>query len=114
MTFNIEKICKNIHSNSTGTLKIRLKNLNVSFANTGMLISAPGKYEEDVEKEVDNVQVDIEGSEDVLLRTEGVLVFPAHHDLSVVDQIEREDEAAHSGVTNIGSSAGNTLSLICI
>ena len=30
---------------------------------------------EDVEEEVDDVQVDVEGSEHVLLRVQGVLVF---------------------------------------
>ena len=71
-----------------------------------MLISAPCKDEEDVEKEVHDVQVDVERSEDVLLRTEGVFVFPPHHDLGVVDQVEREDQAANCGVTNVGRSTG--------
>ena len=63
------------------------------------------KNREEVEEEVDDVQVEVEGREDVLLRTEGVLVFAAQHDLGVVDQVEGEDEAANSGVTNVGSTA---------
>ena len=36
---------------------------------------------EDVEEEVDDVQVEIEGGEDVLLRADAVLVAAAHHEL---------------------------------
>ena len=54
------------------------------------LISASSEYEEDVKKEVDNVQVDVESSKDVFLRTEGVGMTPSHHQLGVVDQITGE------------------------
>ena len=59
-----------------------------------MLISAPSKDEEDVEKEVHNVQVDVERSEDVLLRTEGVGMLSPHHQLGVVDQVTGEDQSS--------------------
>ena len=59
-----------------------------------MLISAPCKDEEDVEKEVHDVQVDVERSEDVLLRTEGVGMISSHHQLGVVDQITGEYESS--------------------
>ena len=59
-----------------------------------MLISASSKYEEDVKKEVDNVQVDVESSEDVFLRTEGVGMISSHHQLSVVDQITGEYQSS--------------------
>ena len=39
---------------------------------------------EDVHEEVDHVQVDVEGGEDVLLGTQAVLVLPAHHQLGRV------------------------------
>ena len=55
-------------------------------------------YEEDVPEEVDDVQVDVEGGEDVFLRTESVLVFAAHHELSVVDNVEREDESSDTAI----------------
>jgi len=32
-------------------------------------------------------------------------VLPAQHDLGVVDQVEREDETAHSRVANVGRIA---------
>lgn len=47
---------------------------------------------EDVHEEVDHVQVDVEGGEDVLLGTQAILVLPAHHQLSVVNDVEGEDE----------------------
>ena len=59
-----------------------------------MLISAPCKDEEDVEKEVHDVQVDVERSEDVFLRTEGVGMISSHHQLGVVDQITGEEESS--------------------
>ena len=39
---------------------------------------------EDVHEEVDHVQVDVEGGEDVLLGTQAVLVLPTHHQLGRV------------------------------
>ena len=66
------------------------------------LIFGPPEDGEDVEEEVDDVQVEVEGGEDVLLRAEGVLVLPTQHDLRVVDQVEREDQTANRGVTNVG------------
>ena len=70
------------------------------------LIFGPPEDGEDVEEEADDVQVEVEGGKDVLLRAEAVLVLPPHHDLSVVDQVDRKDQATNSGVTNIGSLAG--------
>ena len=68
------------------------------MTNFVQLIPATSKYEEDVEEEVDNVQVDIEGSEDVFLRAESVLVFAAHHELCVVHNVEREDQSSDTAV----------------
>ena len=59
-----------------------------------MLISAPCEDEEDVEKEVHDVQVDVERSEDVFLRTEGVGMISSHHQLCVVDQITGEYQSS--------------------
>jgi len=42
---------------------------------------------QDEEEEVDDVQVEVEGCEDVLLRREGVLMLPSHHQLRVKHQI---------------------------
>ena len=60
---------------------------------------------EDIHEEVDHVEVDVEGGEDVLLGVEGVLVVASHHQLSVVDQIEREDESSSRPVANHVSPA---------
>ena len=76
-----------------GITEVTLK-YNPSLAKLRLLISAPSKYEEDVDKEVDNVQVDVESSEDVFLRAERVLVFPSHHQLCVVHQVTGEDQSS--------------------
>ena len=55
-------------------------------------------YQEDVPEEVDDVQVDVEGSKDVFLRAESVLVFAAHHELCVVHNVEREDQRSDTAV----------------
>ena len=55
-------------------------------------------YEENVSEEVDDVQVDVEGSKDVFLRTESVLVFAAHHELCVVHDVQREDQSSDTAV----------------
>jgi len=47
---------------------------------------------EDVHEEVDDVQVDVEGGEDVLLGAQAVLVLPTHHQLSVINDVKGEDE----------------------
>ena len=56
---------------------------------------------EDISEEVDDVQVEVEGRKDVLLRAEGVLVLPSHHDLGVVDQVEGEDDAPYGRVDDV-------------
>ena len=38
---------------------------------------------EDKEEEVDDIEIEVEGSEDVFLRGDGVLVFASDHHLSV-------------------------------
>ena len=57
---------------------------------------------EEVKEEVDDVQVEVEGGEDVLLGAERVLVIAAEHDLGVVDDVQREDDRAHCRVTDLG------------
>ena len=43
---------------------------------------------EEIHEEVDDVQVEVQGGEDVLLGAEGVLVAPAHHQLGVVHDVQ--------------------------
>ena len=58
---------------------------------------------EDVHEEVDDVQVDVEGGEDVLLGAQAVLVLPTHHQLAegrgVYTRYGRNDtsEDGHAG-----------------
>lgn len=63
-----------------------------------MLIFGPPEDGQDVEEEVDDVQVEVEGGEDVLLGAEGVLVLAAHHELRVVHDVEREHQGAQRPV----------------
>merc|ERR1719225_1734602 len=56
---------------------------------------------EDVEEDVENVEVDGDGCEDVLLRGDRVLVVATHHHLSIVDEIDGEDEDADATVDQV-------------
>ena len=47
---------------------------------------------------MDNVHVEVEGSEDVLLWTEGVAVLPSDHQLGVVHDVQGEDETSYRSV----------------
>ena len=55
---------------------------------------------EDVHEEVDDVEIDVESSEDVLLRTEGVLVLAPHHQLGVIHDVQGEDEGTNRSISN--------------
>ena len=59
-------------------------------------------YHQDIHEEVDDVQVEGERGEDVFLWAEGVLVLPSHHQLSVIDDVHREDEGPERGVGDDG------------
>jgi hypothetical protein len=50
------------------------------------------------EKQVDDIQVEVERGKDVLLGVESVLVPTPHHQLSVKDDVTREDECANGRV----------------
>ena len=67
------------------------------------LISAVSNDAENVHEEVDDVQVEVEGGEHVLLGAERVLVAAPHHQLSVVDDVEAEDDAADARIHKVQS-----------
>ena len=56
---------------------------------------------EDIQEDVDDVQVESQSSKDILLGRDGVLVVPSHHHLSVVHQVEGEEEGPHSTVHHL-------------
>ena len=56
---------------------------------------------EDEQEDVDDVEIESQGCEDVLLRRDGVLVVTSHHHLGVVDQVEGEDESSSSSVHHL-------------
>ena len=94
--FNFSRACKEIHTLNWIVYKYIFSSLN------GCLFFSSAKDWEEVEEEVDDVQVKVEGGKDVLLGAEGVLVVAAEHDLGVVDDVQREDNGTHRGVTNLG------------
>ena len=49
----------------------------------GLIISGEANNLEDVEEEVDDVQVEVEGSEHILLRGQGVLKNKDQHSLGI-------------------------------
>lgn len=53
---------------------------------------------QDVQEDVDDVQVQVEGCEDVLLGGDAVLVLAAHHQLRVVHQVDGEQQSAEGSV----------------
>lgn len=58
-----------------------------------VLISRSSNDGENVDEDIDDVQVQVKGSEDVFFRGDGVLVFPAQHQLSVVDEVKGEQKS---------------------
>ena len=48
----------------------------------------------DVEEDIDDVQIEIESSKNVLFWRNGILVFAAQHQLRIEDQINGEEESA--------------------
>lgn len=64
------------------------------------------KDHEELEEEVDDVQVEVEGSKDVLLRAETVLLASSHHQLGVQHYVEGEDNGASSSIANTAPSGG--------
>lgn len=63
-----------------------------------ILISWSSDDGKDVDEDVDDVQVQVKGGEDVLFRGDGVLVFPAQHQLSVVDEVKGEQKSTDRGI----------------
>lgn len=66
------------------------------------LLTTTASNTKDVDEEVDNVEVQVEGGEDIfLIRRDGVLVFPAHHQLRVIHQVEGEENRAQRRVHQV-------------
>ena len=67
-----------------------------------MFISSfPSHQHEDVDEQVDDVQEDGQGSEDVVLWVVGVLVLANHHQLGVIDQEKDHGEGTHRPVHHL-------------
>ncbi len=65
----------------------------------------PAAELQDGQEDVDHVDVELDGGEDVLLGGDGVLFAP-HDLLGVVDQEHREEEGHQSGVDGVGDRVG--------
>ena len=76
---------KTSENHGRGTSKCQLWDLCAST----VWVSVPGtsKDGEDEQEDVDDVQVEIQRGKHVLLRRDGILVLPAHHELGVEHQI---------------------------
>ncbi len=57
--------------------------------------------DEDVEEDVDDVEVEVEGGEDVVLGVDGQLVLAAHDQLRVEHQEQAEQERPHGAVRDV-------------
>jgi len=57
--------------------------------------SDDGQY---VHEDVDDVQVEVEGGEDVLLRTDGVLMIATQHQLGIVYQVNGKEHRSEGGI----------------
>ena len=55
----------------------------------------------EVEKDVDDVEVDAQGCKDVLVRRDGVLVVAADQELDVEEQKSGEDDDADAAVRQV-------------
>lgn len=53
---------------------------------------------QDVDEEVDDIHIQVERGEHVLFGRDGVLVVPAEHDLSVVHDVDGEQQSAERSV----------------
>ena len=70
-----------------------------------LVIAPHGSHNhQDVHEQVDHVQVDVQGGEDVLLGAEGVLVTAAHHKLGVVHDVQGENQGAGRSISDLSSS----------
>ena len=53
------------------------------------------------EKQIDDIKVKIEGRKDIFFGVQVVFVFPAHHQLSVNNDVARENDRSKGGINNI-------------
>lgn len=63
-----------------------------------ILVSGGTNDGQNVQEDVDYIQVQVEGCEDVFLGGDAVLVLASHHQLGVVDQVEGEQQSAQRRV----------------
>ena len=70
-----------------------------------VLVPAVTNDGQDVHEQVDDVKIEIEGSKDILLRTERVLVGATNHQLGIVDDVQTENDAANSSINQVPGPA---------
>ena len=66
------------------------------FPMTLDLVTSIANDGKDKEKEVDDVQVEIEGGKDVFFRGQAVFVLPSQHQLGVKHQVLQQQNGRHS------------------
>lgn len=65
---------------------------------SGCLVSRISDDLEDKEKQVDDVEIEVERGKDIFLWVKGVSVATSHHQLSVEDDVTGKDERADGRV----------------
>ncbi len=79
-----------------------------------MVLVAGGPNDgEDEEEQVDDVQVEVEGGEDVLLRGQRVLVLPPEHHLRVEHDVLKKRTVQHQSRTPCTASRTSESNTIC-
>merc|ERR1712001_610868 len=68
------------------------KKLQLKTSSTSILISGCSNDLQNVEEQIDDVEVEVERSKDILLGVQRILVVATHHHLGVEDDVEAEDD----------------------
>ena len=84
----------------------KIKDPRIFSSNQFSLVITPnGSHNhQDVHEQVDHVQVDVQGGEDVFLGAEGVLVAAAHHQLGVIHDVQGENQGSGRSISDLSSS----------
>ena len=65
------------------------------------------KNGKNVQKDIDNIEVEIKSCKNIFLRGNGVLVLSTNHELRVVDEVQRKQHGPAGGVDHVYCLSGN-------
>ena len=66
--------------------------------------SVSSKNSEEIKEKVDDIKVKVKSSKDILLRADGIFMISPNHDLSIIDDVEGENDSTSSRIANLGIS----------